>query len=199
MNLNGKEIEALRDAAGLIAEQSDDLRYRKFMQDVADKLTVISGFGLTNRLDAAKKKRMRELLDEASRVSLDYSSYAGDMAMINEYDRIKKESAAITDALGDMEGQMRAEQEHAKKLVDAILDRVAQDLLDTGAAKSTAEASRKAKADARYLSALEDYNELSKWTYVVKNKFNTVMKTREDAKQSVSTARNSIIAEGYNT
>lgn len=197
MNLNRNEIDALIHAAGFIAEQSDDEKYTLLMLGIADKLKTIQSFGITVALTADKKKRIRALLDQASETSLKYSSYAGDMGMINEYDMIKKEAAAISDALGDVEGQLRADQEHAKKLLDANMDRIKQDLIDNGEAKSSAEAERKARSDDRYLSALEDYNELSKWTYTVKNKFNTLLKTREDAKQSVSTARNSIIAEGY--
>lgn len=199
MNLNNKEIEALIQASGMIAEQSEDEKYSLFMQNICDKLKVIKAFGLTVKLSPERKKRIRVLLDQASSTSLEYSQYAGDMSMINEYDRIKKEAAAITDAMGDVEGQLRADQEHAKKLLEACFDRVKQDLIDEEMAKSSAEAERKARVDDRYLCALEDYNELSKWTYTVRNKFSTLCKTREDAKQSVSTARNSIIAEGYNS
>ena len=188
--MNSKEIEALIHASGMIAEQSEDEKYSLFMQNICDKLKVIQAFGLTVKLSSERKKRIRALLDQASSTSLEYS---------NEYDRIKKEAAAITDAMGDVEGQLRADQEHAKKLLEACFDRVKQDLIDEEMAKSSAEAERKARVDDRYLCALEDYNELSKWTYTVRNKFSTLCKTREDAKQSVSTARNSIIAEGYNS
>lgn len=44
----------------------------------------------------------------------EYRGLKGDMSLINEYDRLKKESSAVSDAIGDIEGQLRADVDIAK-------------------------------------------------------------------------------------
>ena len=129
----------------------------------------------------------------------DFSGYAGDMGMINEYDRLKKEIGTVQDQLGDVEGQLRAAGEVIKKELDMIADRIKEDLLDRELAKSNAEAERKAKVDPRYEVALGDYKEMLEVIFTTRNKYSTVDSVHDDLRQSVSTGRNSIIKEGYNS
>ena len=72
-------------------------------------------------------------------------------------------------------------------------------LLDREMAKSNAEAERKAKVDPRYEVALGDYKEMLEVIYTTRNKYSTIDSVHDDLRQSVSTGRNSIIKEGYNT
>lgn len=168
------------------------------LHNIMDKCDACLALRLSAKLTHEKKVRCNELVRAGSKASAEYSGYAGDMGMINEYDRMKKEIAVLADSIGDVEGQLRAEAEIAKRELEVILEKVKDDLIGREEVKSNAEAERRAKTDMRYSVALEDYKELVKYATVIKNKYRSLVDTRDDLRQSVSTARNSIIAEGYN-
>ena len=53
--------------------------------------------------------------------------------------------------------------------------------------------------DPRYEVALGDYKEMLEVIFTTRNKYSTVDSVHDDLRQSVSTGRNSIIKEGYNS
>lgn len=192
------EMETAKSAMEMFLVNVDDARIRQILQGFVDKCQMCLDMKLSLTLSEKKKQRCRELVAQGSELARKFSGYAGDMGMINEFDLLKKEAVNIADSLGDTEGSLRADAEAAKRELEVILDRIKEEYISEGEVKSNAEAERKAKLDMRYTTALEDFRELTRYTYVIKNKFKNVADTRDDIRQSISTARNSIIAEGYN-
>lgn len=198
MRITYEENELLIQIVEMLSENYEGNRERIMLAKLADKFKIYKDYKIGIRLNKDQKKRCLDLIREASRIVDEYRGLKGDMSLINEYDRLKKESSAVSDAIGDIEGQLRADVDIAKKQLDIILDRIKEDLIENEGAKSLSEADRKAKVDPRYESALEDYREFTKMTNVMRNKLNTMKDIHDDIRQSVSTARNSIIKEGYN-
>lgn len=198
MRITYEENELLIQIVEMLSENYEGNRERIMLAKLADKFKIYKDYKISIRLNKDQKKRCLDLIREASRIVDEYRGLKGDMSLINEYDRLKKESSAVSDAIGDIEGQLRADVDIAKKQLDIILDRIKEDLIENEEAKSLSEADRKAKVDPRYESALEDYREFTKMTNVMRNKLNTMKDIHDDIRQSVSTARNSIIKEGYN-
>jgi len=198
MRITYEENELLIQIVEMLSENYEGNRERIMLAKLADKFKIYKDYKIGIRLNKDQKKRCLDLIREASRIVDEYRGLKGDMSLINEYDRLKKESSAVSDAIGDIEGQLRADVDIAKKQLDIILDRIKEDLIENEEAKSLSEADRKAKVDPRYESALEDYREFTKMTNVMRNKLNTMKDIHDDIRQSVSTARNSIIKEGYN-
>lgn len=197
MRITYEENELLIQIVEMLSENYEGNRERIMLAKLADKFKIYKDYKIGIRLNKDQKKRCLDLIREASRIVDEYRGLKGDMSLINEYDRLKKESSAVSDAIGDIEGQLRADVDIAKKQLDIILDRIKEDLIENEEAKSLSEADRKAKVDPRYESALEDYREFTKMTNVMRNKLNTMKDIHDDIRQSVSTARNSIIKEGY--
>lgn len=197
MRITYEENELLIQIVEMLSENYEGNRERIMLAKLADKFKIYKDYKIGIRLNKEQKKRCLDLIREASRIVDEYRGLKGDMSLINEYDRLKKESSAVSDAIGDIEGQLRADVDIAKKQLDIILDRIKEDLIENEEAKSLSEADRKAKVDPRYESALEDYREFTKMTNVMRNKLNTMKDIHDDIRQSVSTARNSIIKEGY--
>lgn len=183
----------------VLSEFAGDDKERALINSIHDKAATDMEYRLPSLISKEKKRICIQLIMEASKVIKDFAGYAGDMGMINEYDRLKKEVGVIQDRLGDIEGQLRAAGEVIKKELDIITDRIKEDLLDREMAKSNAEAERKAKVDPRYEVALGDYKEMLEVIYTTRNKYSTIDSVHDDLRQSVSTGRNSIIKEGYNT
>lgn len=198
MRITYEENELLIQIVEMLSENYEGNRERIMLAKLADKFKIYKDYKIGIRLNKDQKKRCLDLIREASRIVDEYRGLKGDMSLINEYDRLKKESSAVSDVIGDIEGQLRADVDIAKKQLDIILDRIKEDLIENEEAKSLSEADRKAKVDPRYESALEDYREFTKMTNVMRNKLNTMKDIHDDIRQSVSTARNSIIKEGYN-
>lgn len=198
MRITYEENELLIQIVEMLSENYEGNRERIMLAKLADKFKIYKDYKIGIRLNKDQKKRCLDLIREASRIVDEYRGLKGDMSLINEYDRLKKESSAVSDAIGDIEGQLRADVDIAKKQLDIILDRIKEDLIENEEAKSLSEADRKAKVDPRYESALEDYREFTEMTNVMRNKLNTMKDIHDDIRQSVSTARNSIIKEGYN-
>lgn len=198
MRITYEENELLIQIVEMLSKNYEGNRERIMLAKLADKFKIYKDYKIGIRLNKDQKKRCLDLIREASRIVDEYRGLKGDMSLINEYDRLKKESSAVSDAIGDIEGQLRADVDIAKKQLDIILDRIKEDLIENEEAKSLSEADRKAKVDPRYESALEDYREFTKMTNVMRNKLNTMKDIHDDIRQSVSTARNSIIKEGYN-
>lgn len=192
-------MDYLIQIVDMLVENHEDQKESIILSIISDKIKTYQDYRIGVQLSAEKKRRIIDLTNEGRKIALEYAKYAGDMGMIDEYDRLKKEAAAVYDALGDIEGQLRADMEIAKKQLDVILDRIKEDLLDQELAKSNAEAERKARVDPRYEAALEDYRDFCKMGYVIKNKLKSLADIHDDIRQSVSTARNSIIREGYNS
>ena len=178
----------------VLTEFAGDEREMFLINSIHDKAVADMNYRLPSIINRERKRRVIELLKEGTRIIKDFSGYAGDMGMINEYDRLKKEIGTVQDQLGDVEGQLRAAGE-----VNMIADRIKEDLLDRELAKSNAEAERKAKVDPRYEVALGDYKEMLEVIFTTRNKYSTVDSVHDDLRQSVSTGRNSIIKEGYNS
>ena len=183
----------------VLTEFAGDEREMFLINSIHDKAVADMNYRLPSLISRERKRRVIELLKEGTRIIKDFSGYAGDMGMINEYDRLKKEIGTVQDQLGDVEGQLRAAGEVIKKELDMIADRIKEDLLDRELAKSNAEAERKAKVDPRYEVALGDYKEMLEVIFTTRNKYSTVDSVHDDLRQSVSTGRNSIIKEGYNS
>lgn len=183
----------------VLSEFAGDDKERALINSIYDKAATDMEYRLPSLISKERKRICIQLIMEASKVIKDFAGYAGDMGMINEYDRLKKEVGVIQDRLGDIEGQLRAAGEVIKKELDIITDRIKEDLLDREMAKSNAEAERKAKVDPRYEVALGDYKEMLEVIYTTRNKYSTIDSVHDDLRQSVSTGRNSIIKEGYNT
>lgn len=192
------EMETAKSAIEMFLVNVEDKKLRMVLQSFVDKCQMCIDMKLSLRLTEAKKAKYRRLVAQGSELASKYSRYAGDMGMINEFDLMKKEATNVADSLGDAEGALRADSEAAKREMEVILDRIKEELINEESVKSNAEAERRAKMDMRYTTALEDYRELLTCTYVIRNKFKNVTDTRDDIRQSVSTARNSIISEGYN-
>lgn len=183
----------------VLTEFAGDDRERAIINSIHDKAVTDMEYRLPSLISREKKQRVVYLIKEGTRIIKDYSGYAGDMGMINEYDRLKKEIGVIQDQLGDVEGQLRAAGEVVKKEFDIVADRIKDDLLDRGMAKSNTDAERKARIDPRYEVALGDYKEMLEVIYTTRNKYSTIDSVHDDLRQSVSTGRNSIIKEGYNS
>lgn len=183
----------------VLSEFAGDDKERALINSIHDKAATDMEYRLPSLISKERKRICIQLIMEASKVIKDFAGYAGDMGMINEYDRLKKEVGVIQDRLGDIEGQLRAAGEVIKKELDIITDRIKEDLIDREMAKSNAEAERKAKVDPRYEVALGDYKEMLEVIYTTRNKYSTIDSVHDDLRQSVSTGRNSIIKEGYNT
>lgn len=183
----------------VLSEFAGDDKERALINSIHNKAATDMEYRLPSLISKERKRICIQLIMEASKVIKDFAGYAGDMGMINEYDRLKKEVGVIQDRLGDIEGQLRAAGEVIKKELDIITDRIKEDLLDREMAKSNAEAERKAKVDPRYEVALGDYKEMLEVIYTTRNKYSTIDSVHDDLRQSVSTGRNSIIKEGYNT
>lgn len=198
MNFNSDDIKTIKILAEMFMANVDDPKQAARLHNLIDKCDACENMRLNHKLTAQKKRRCNDLIKEVSRFSTEYAGYAGDMGMINEYDKMKKEISVLADSIGDVEGQIRAEAEIAKKQLDSIFDAVRTELQDNEIAKNVGDAERRARADIRYTSALEDYKDLLKYAYVMKNAYRNIVDTRDDIRQSISTARNSIIAEGYN-
>lgn len=200
MRLTVEENEYLVGKLLLVfSEFAGDDKERALINSIHDKAATDMEYRLPSLISKERKRICIQLIMEASKVIKDFAGYAGDMGMINEYDRLKKEVGVIQDRLGDIEGQLRAAGEVIKKELDIITDRIKEDLLDREMAKSNAEAERKAKVDPRYEVALGDYKEMLEVIYTTRNKYSTIDSVHDDLRQSVSTGRNSIIKEGYNT
>ena len=129
----------------VLTEFAGDEREMFLINSIHDKAVADMNYRLPSLISRERKRRVIELLKEGTRIIKDFSGYAGDMGMINEYDRLKKEIGTVQDQLGDVEGQLRAAGEVIKKELDMIADRIKEDLLDRELAKSNAEAERKAK------------------------------------------------------
>lgn len=198
MRVNYEECEFIIQWLEMLSENHENTKDIKFINRLADKFKLYKDYKIGIRLNEYQNKRCLALIAEASRIVREYGKFAGDMSLINEYDRLKKESAVISDSIGDIEGQLRADLENAKKQLEIVLDRIKDDLIENDMARSLAEAERKARVDPRYESALEDYREFTKTTNVMRNKLSTMKDIHDDIRQSVSTGRNSIIKEGYN-
>ena len=177
----------------VLTEFAGDEREMFLINSIHDKAVADMNYRLPSLISRERKRRVIELLKEGTRIIKDFSGYAGDMGMINEYDRLKKEIGTVQDQLGDVEGQLRAAGEVIKKELDMIADRIKEDLLDRDLAKSNA------KVDPRYEVALGDYKEMLEVIFTTRNKYSTVDSVHDDLRQSVSTGRNSIIKEGYNS
>lgn len=177
----------------------DDEKMKIMLNNIVDKIKVDEEYRLPSLISKQKKKRCINLIKAGSAVIKEFSEFAGDMGMIVEYDRLKKEVAVIQDQIGDIEGQLRAAGEVVKKELDIITDRIKEDLIASEVVKSNAEAERKARIDPRYEVALGDYKEMLEFIFTTRNKFNTIDSVHDDLRQSVSTGRNSIIKEGYNS
>lgn len=194
-----RQMEMIIQMAEMIAENHSDMKESAAYMDIASRAKVAVDFRLQSKMPYEKRKRGLEVIGEANRLIKEYAGYAGDMSLINEYDRLKKELSVIQSTLGDMDGQLRSDIERAKRETEVIMDRIKIDLVDNEIAKSNADAERRARVDDRYIMAMNDYDELVKFSNVVKNKYKVVSEVHDDVRQSVSTARNSIIKEGYNS
>lgn len=200
MRLTAEENEYLVGKLLLVlSEFAGDEKEMMLINSIHDKAVTDMSYRLPSLISKEKKRRCVQLIKEGTRIIKDFSGYAGDMGMINEYDRLKKEIGVIQDQLGDVEGQLRAAGEVIKKELDIITDRIKEDLLDRELAKSNAEAERKARVDPRYEVALGDYKEMLEVIFTTRNKYSTIDSVHDDLRQSVSTGRNSIIKEGYNS
>lgn len=198
MRFNIDDIKTIKIMAEMFMTNIEDPKQSARIHNIIDKCDACLSFRLKSRISPERKSRCNELVRAGAKMVSEYSGYAGDMGMINEYDRMKKEIAVISDSIGDVEGQLRADAEMAKRELEVVLERIKDDILANDEAKSNAEAERKAKTDMRFTVAMEDYGELVKYATVIKNKYRSLIDTRDDLRQSVSTARNSIVAEGYN-
>lgn len=200
MRLTAEENEYLVGKLLLVlSEFAGDEKEMMLINSIHDKAVTDMNYRLPSLISKEKKRRCVQLIKEGTRIIKDFSGYAGDMGMINEYDRLKKEIGVIQDQLGDVEGQLRAAGEVIKKELDIVTDRIKEDLLDRELAKSNAEAERKARVDPRYEVALGDYKEMLEVIFTTRNKYSTIDSVHDDLRQSVSTGRNSIIKEGYNS
>lgn len=198
VRLTYEETEDIIHLLSVFSESLEDERMRIRYNDIADKLKLCQDFRLQTRLTKEKKHRCIELVNECRRVTQEYSKTAGDMSLIHEFDRMKKELAVLHDQIGDIEGQLRANVEFAKAELAVVFDRIKKEIIDTEEARSNAEADRMARVDARYMLALGDLKDYEGVANLMKNKAKTSSDTRDDIRQSISTARNSIIKEGYN-
>lgn len=198
MRFNSNELEMAKNAIEMFVQTVEDQKMKMLLLSFVDKCQMCIDMRLSLKMTDRLKERCDELFGTATEMIREYAGYSGDMGMINEYDRMKKEVAVIADSIGDADGTMRANEIAAKRELEVIFERIKGELVDEGIVKTNAEAERKAKMDSRYIVALEDYRELLVYTGKMKNKFKSIVDTRDDLRQSVSTSRNSIIAEGYN-
>lgn len=198
MRFNREELESIKTMAEMFMVNVDDPKQSARLHNIVAKCEACLDFKLRSKISPEVKKKCDYYIREGDRVSKEYNRYSGDMGLINEFDALKKLVAVMADSIGDLEGRLRADSEIAKRELETILDRIKEDLLAKEEAKSVTEAERKAKNDMRYLSAVEDYRELLVYASIIKNKYRNFVDLRDDIRQSISTARNSIIAEGYN-
>lgn len=113
----------------VLTEFAGDEREMFLINSIHDKAVADMNYRLPSLISRERKRRVIELLKEGTRIIKDFSGYAGDMGMINEYDRLKKEIGTVQDQLGDVEGQLRAAGEVIKKELDMIADRIKKILL----------------------------------------------------------------------
>lgn len=198
VRLTYEETRDMIDMLRVFSENLDDIRMRARYDSIAEKLELYQDFRLQTRLTKERRARCVELVNECRKVTQEYSKTAGDMSLIHEFDKMKKELAVLHDQIGDIEGRLRANVEFAKAELAVVFDRIKKEIIDSGDAKSNAEADRMARVDPRYMVALGDYKDYEEVANMMKNKAKTTSDTRDDIRQSISTARNSIIKEGYN-
>lgn len=200
MQLNKTEVEFLKRVFGMLFENYPiDSKEVFIAKSIEEKADMDLDFRLPSRISNENRRKCVDLMKEIDAVVSEYASYAGDMSLINEYDRMKKYVSAAQNRLGDMEGSVRAFSEMAAKELESAIMRIKEEILDGGDAKTNAEAERKAKIDPRLDGAVKDYKDLLELSYRLKNKYRAIDRLHDDLRQSISTARSSIIKEGYTT
>ena len=76
----------------VLTEFAGDEREMFLINSIHDKAVADMNYRLPSLISRERKRRVIELLKEGTRIIKDFSGYAGDMGMINEYDRLKKEN-----------------------------------------------------------------------------------------------------------
>lgn len=74
----------------VLSEFAGDDKERALINSIHDKAATDMEYRLPSLISKERKRICIQLIMEASKVIKDFAGYAGDMGMINEYDRLKK-------------------------------------------------------------------------------------------------------------
>ena len=96
-------------------------------------------------------------------------------------------------------GQLKARLDEAEREAKKMKERLKAEMIENKEAKSNAEAERKAEVDDRMDAAFMEVNRIEKYVNMLQKRYVSTDATHNDLRQSVSTARASIIKEGYTT
>lgn len=166
---------------------------------IYEKCLLDEKYRLPNWLTPDMKEKCASAVNDVNRVAEEYAKFGGDMASIGEFDRMKKEVSAMQSYLGDKVGRLLVFESFAEREFKVQRNRIKEELIASGEAKSNAEADRKAEVDPRLDAPTEDLFRIKEASKQMQYKYRSIDKLHDDLRQSVSTGRNSIIKEGYNT
>ena len=123
-----------------------------------------------------------------------YGSMAGDMSMIDEYDRLKKESLVLLANLADKYSVLKAHSDYADENIKVLRAVIQKRLLESG--KSAAAADVMSRSDEEYMEALRNKHGNDLVTNMVKTKYSALDVVNKCLIQSASTARVNMVKEG---
>lgn len=166
---------------------------------IYEKCILDEQYRLPNWLTPEMRESCASIANEINKLADDYANYGGDMASIGEFDTMKKSVSAMQSYLGDKVGRLLVFEGFAEREFKVQRNRIKEELIASGEAKSNAEADRKADVDPRLDAPTEDLFRIKEASKQMQYKYRSIDKLHDDLRQSVSTGRNSIIKEGYNS
>lgn len=166
---------------------------------IYEKCLLDEKYRLPNWLTPEMRDKCAGIAKDVNALAETYAGYNGDMASIVEFDGMKKTASALQSYLGDKVGRLSVFDDFAEREFKVQRNRIKEELLASGEAKSNAEAERKVEVDPRLDAPTEDLFRIKESFKQMQYKYKSLDKLHDDLRQSVSTGRNSIIKEGYNS
>lgn len=194
-----KELEHIAQAAELFLTTDLDEDSRRTFESVLRKTKLNLSYAIRSFISEKEFKDMKEVLDMDDETKRLYANTRDDMSQIGLFDSLKKRIGVIQSRFGDMFGQLKARLDEAEREAKKMKERLKAEMIENKEAKSNAEADRKAEVDDRMDAAFMEVNRIEKYVNMLQKRYVSTDATHNDLRQSVSTARASIIKEGYTT
>lgn len=194
-----KELEYIVQMAELFLSTELDEDTRRMIESVHRKTKRNLSYVIRSYISEKELRDIKEVLRMDDETKELYKKTEEDMSQIGLFDSLKKRIGVIQSRLGDMFGQMKARLSEAEREAKKMKERIKLEMIENKEAKSNAEADRKADLDDRMDAAFLEVNRIEKFVNVLQKRYVSTDATHNDLRQSVSTARASIIKEGYTT
>ncbi len=160
------------------------------------KMESFTEYAIRYILDRKKQDEVDAAAEEVTRWVERYSG-TRDPSLIFEYDAMKKDHILIFDKLSVMRATLDAELMIAEEDIKIIRYKIANEIRESGRAKSVTEADRLALIDPRYERALEDYRVLLLKAFLVRRKYEVMDKGSGFVNQSVSVGRIGMMQQSF--